>query len=141
MGICCCLLDPQTNSYQTPRPPAGALSTLEISSAQSTGTSQPSTTEPPILKAAQELLIAEAVSKQQNINLNRLMKARSHTPGLYEAVAVIMEAKRSGNQGAQTGKEQALNMEVIPFDVKDSALESIMAACNNLGFTCRQAGK
>jgi hypothetical protein len=66
---------------------------LEISSAQSTGTSQPSTTEPPILKAAQELLIAEAVSKQQNINLNRLMKARSHTPGLYEAVAVIMEAK------------------------------------------------
>jgi len=135
-------LDVYQRAYsRAPNPSTGAFSSLEIKAVVPTGPTPPSTPEPTILKAAQELLIADLVSKQQNIKLNQLMKARSLSPGLYEAVAALMEAKRSGNQAVQVGKGQAVKMDLIPPDAKDAALESIMTACNNLGFTCRQPNK
>ena len=70
------------------------------------------------------------------------MKVRSHSPGLYEALAASIETTKPGNQAAtKGGKEQTLNMEVIPHDVKDSAMESIISACSDLGFTCKPPQK
>jgi hypothetical protein len=128
-------LDVYQKAYSRAPRAAGTVSSLEIGTPSSTS----SMPEPMILKAAQELLIAYGVSEQGNIKVDQIIKERAKSPGLWQAVAKTMETAKPGNQTTSRGsKQQTLNMEALPPDVKDSALNSILSACSNLGFACRK---
>jgi hypothetical protein len=113
------------------RAPKGTtpVSSLRVSDLSSGAPSPLTAQEPPILKSARELLIAYGVAEQQNIRINELIKERGKTPGLVEAVASIMATEKSGKRN------------IIAPDVKDSAVDSIMAACKELSFNCQTIEK
>ena len=111
------------------------VSSLEISDLSSGGTSQATAQEPIILKTARELLVAYPVAEEKHIKMNELIKERAKTAGLVEAVANIIATEKPTKQ--TTTKGQALTMQMIAPEVKDSVVDSIMSACRELSFKCQ----